>query len=244
LVSQSYPNLEIVVVDNHSKDETVEIAKRFTSKIIRSQTLRSAARNQGFRAAEGDFLLFLDADMETTDLVIEECVSTALNGGIDAVMIPEIRRGEGYWAKCREIERQLYVGDPLIESVRFVSRPSFEKIGGYDEELEAGEDWDLHARIEDSGLKVASVRAPIIHEEGRRTLREMAAKRYYYGKSMRKYIRKQSRRAAKQFVPIRPNFIRRRKILLQNPFYAAGIIFMKSVEWYTTAISLMISSLP
>jgi glycosyltransferase involved in cell wall biosynthesis len=62
--SQTYKNLEIIVVDNYSEDQTIKIAKEFTSKIFLKGPERSAQRNYGMiDVAKGIFVIYIDADM-------------------------------------------------------------------------------------------------------------------------------------------------------------------------------------
>lgn len=179
--------------------------------------------------------------MELTPKVTEECIQIAMESDIGAVMIPEIRVGKGFWAKCRAIERLTYIGDPLIESARFFRRDVFEKVGGYDEDLEACEDWDLHARIEDAGYKIRSANALMKHHEGELTLGKVVVKRYYYGKTLMNYVRKHPERARIQYMPIRLNHIRHWRILAQEPLYGCGMFIMKLVEYMATMIALLYS---
>ena len=60
---QTYPYLEIIVVDNNSKDNTKSIALNFTKLVFNKGPERSSQRNFGAKKAKGDFLLFIDADM-------------------------------------------------------------------------------------------------------------------------------------------------------------------------------------
>lgn len=63
ILSQSYKHLEIIVVDDGSKDDTVEIIKRYPVKLIQQENQgAAAARNTGIHAATGDYLHFMDAD--------------------------------------------------------------------------------------------------------------------------------------------------------------------------------------
>jgi len=240
---QTYQNIEIMIVDNYSADDTVKIAKKYDSIIVQVKALRSAARNYGAKKARGDFFFFVDADMELTPSVVEECLLEIVKGNSDAIMIPEIRIGEGFWAKSRAIERQTYIGDPLIESARFFRKKAFDKVSGYDEELEAGEDWDLHARIEDAGYKVGRIDAFMKHREGRITLASIAMKRYRYGKTLTRYIRKHPERARIQFMPIRLNYIRHWRSLARDPVPAAGFLVMKAIEYFVVMISIVVSEL-
>jgi glycosyltransferase involved in cell wall biosynthesis len=239
IVEQTYRSIEVIIVDSYSRDDTVEIANKFPSTVFRTRQLRSAARNLGAKNAKGEYLIFIDADMQLTPNVIQQCVKKSLDEKIDAIMIHEIRVATGYWGKCRAIERCMYVGNPLIESARFFSKKAFESVGGFDEDLEAGEDWDLHARVEQSGFKIGSIESYVKHNEGYVTLRAICLKRYYYGKTLSKYIEKHPDKAMVQFMPIRLDFIRNWKVLLKDPLHGTGMVLMKSIEYTTTAIAMI-----
>ncbi|HIK16972.1 MAG TPA: glycosyltransferase family 2 protein [Leptolyngbyaceae cyanobacterium M33_DOE_097] len=62
---QSYRNIEIIIIDDGSKDDSLEIIKSFGDKVIwKTGPNRGGchARNQGFSLAKGDYIQFLDAD--------------------------------------------------------------------------------------------------------------------------------------------------------------------------------------
>lgn len=64
-LGQSYPNLELIVVDDGSQDSTLEILREFHGKVQvlqREHTGIGAARNAGMEAASGEYLAFLDSD--------------------------------------------------------------------------------------------------------------------------------------------------------------------------------------
>jgi len=66
VLSQTYPNIETIIIDDGSKDNSYALAKGFASKkfIVRQQknSGASAARNHGLSIATGDYIQFLDAD--------------------------------------------------------------------------------------------------------------------------------------------------------------------------------------
>jgi len=72
---QTYKHIETIVVDNNSSDKTKDIVKSFGARVFDKGPERSAQRNFGAKKAKGDYLLFLDADMELTPGVVEECVN-------------------------------------------------------------------------------------------------------------------------------------------------------------------------
>ncbi len=59
---QTYGNIEIIVVDGYSTDDTVEIARRFGAYISMHRGERAMAKNLGLIMASGKYVLFLDSD--------------------------------------------------------------------------------------------------------------------------------------------------------------------------------------
>lgn len=79
LVSSQFAD-EIIVVDTGSTDETVQIAKKFKAKIVHSTGDSFAKwRNDGAKAANGDWLLYLDSDERITRKLADEIISTVNN---------------------------------------------------------------------------------------------------------------------------------------------------------------------
>lgn len=234
---QTYSPLEVIVVDEYSKDKTVEIACRYTEgKVYSYGPERSAKRNFGAKKAEGRCLFFVDSDMELTPNVVEECVNKVERSKAGAVIIPEISAGEGFWAKCRILERSCYIGDEVIEAARFFNREIFWKVGGYDEKMVGAEDWDLHQRVIDSGFEIARIESQIKHHEGRLQLRSLMKKKYSYSRAFRHYYQRHPHTAKKQFTPFRRAYFRNWKRFAKDPIHTLGFIILKSAE-ATAAIS-------
>jgi glycosyltransferase involved in cell wall biosynthesis len=228
--NQTYKNIEPIIVDNYSLDRTIEIAKKFGVKVLLRNLNRSEARNMGAEKSAGEFVLFIDSDMELSPEVVESCVSQT-NRRYDAVIIPEISVGDGFWAKCKALERACYIGDDWIEAARFFKREAFETVQGYDPNLEAGEDWDLSQRIRKAGFKIGRTDPLIIHHEGKLDFRKTIMKKYEYGRTLERYIRKHPERAKQQLRLIRPAFLRNRKMLLNDPVHTIGLFIMKTCEF-------------
>ena len=77
---QSYSNFEIILVDDFSKDKTVEIASKYSTRLIQTRAARTEARNIGAANSTGEWILSLDSDMEASPTVIEECVTLSRAG--------------------------------------------------------------------------------------------------------------------------------------------------------------------
>jgi len=98
--NQSHSIIEIIVIDNYSKDDTRKIAEHYGAIVVPSKSIRSKARNIGASLAKGEFILSIDSDMVLGQNVITSCLNKS-QLGYDAIIIPEVSFGQGYWAKCR-----------------------------------------------------------------------------------------------------------------------------------------------
>jgi len=147
--NQNYKNIEIIVVDDKSSDDTVEICRKYTKKIIISKKHleRSGVRNLGGYKAVGRYLFFLDADMILGKNVVFGAVKTMeKDSKLMGLYISEVILGNSFWQKCRRLERSFYDGT-VIDGVRFIRKEAFNRIGGFDEKLIGPEDWDFDKRI-------------------------------------------------------------------------------------------------
>ena len=148
---QTYPNIEAIVVDNASTDKTKEIAKEYTDLVFDKGPERSAQRNYGMiDIARGQYVMFIDADMILSPCLIEACVDELNKGESVALFISEIILGTSYWCKVRRFERSFYDGT-VIDSARIYRRDIFCQVGGFDEDIDFGEEWDIDKEVKQHG---------------------------------------------------------------------------------------------
>lgn len=232
---QTYTPIEIIVVDNHSMDNTCEIAREFTRHVYDAGPERSAQRNYGAKKAKGEYLLFLDADMVLTPDVIKECVEACAKNKIAAV-IPEQSFGSGFWARCKSLERECYLGVDWLEAARFYQKKAYAKVGGYDETLTGPEDFELSQRVKAvyGPQSVGRITAYIFHDEGNLSLVKLLRKKYYYGRKMRRY---RNLSESKPFFAKQANifrryalFFRHPQMFISDPLHAFGVLIMKTLE--------------
>jgi len=227
---QDHSPIELIVVDNHSSDGTVDVARRYADAVIEAGWERSAQRNVGMRAAHGEYVLILDSDMVLDGGVVRAALEAA-HGGVEAVAIPEESFGQGFWSACKAFERSFYTRDALVSAARFFRRQRALDIGGFDESLTGAEDWDMSMRV--GGAKpVAFATARIRHNEGRQTLRSLYEKKYYYGQSIPKFVRKHGKEALKRVSPLRPSLFGALARILRHPVLTCGLMVMKATEFF------------
>lgn len=231
LRDQSYPNVELIVVDNHSTDATVRIARDLGARVFTYGPERSAQRNHGVQQARGSYVLILDADMELTREVVAACVAALEHrADVKGIIIPEESFGQTFWAKCKALERSCYVGDDAIEAARFFDRAVFLALGGYDLGMTGPEDWDFSQRVR-RRYGLARISAPIRHNEGRLSLLKTARKKYYYAASFARYAAQNRDAVARQAnMLFRPAYFRAWRRLIRSPLLLTGMLVMRTVE--------------
>jgi len=206
---QTYPHIEIIVVDNHSKDRTMSIASKYADLCLSGGKERSAQVNLGVKKAHGEFIYRVDSDFVVEPKVVEEAVSKCTIEGFDAVCVPNTSDASvGYWAAVRKLERDCYAGDLLNVAARFIRKDAFETIGGFDENLVAGEDYDLHNRLLKYGFRIGEARFKELHIGEPTQLSEIALKYNAYGKTIMRFIHTNREKAIMQVSPLRSEEIR------------------------------------
>ena len=184
LAAQTYPHLELIVVDDGSQDGTVAVARsklnngfRHPWRIIELGNNRgpSAARNVGLRAAAGEWVQFLDSDdfmaPEKLERQMQHCVSArpTLSAVYSAWRRCYCDDGEivleGELAPPRQPAQEpvmclVGIDRPLLGS-GIARRSSLEQIGGFDESLRFWECEELFARLAKVGrLEVVASSEP------------------------------------------------------------------------------------
>ncbi len=145
---------EVIVVDDGSTDATAEIARRGGARVV-SVVVRqiAAARNAGARVANGEMLVFVDADTIVQPQVFQEAVAAmregAVGGGASAVFEANAPRwahaaiGFAAWI--------LRTAGWAAGCFFFVRRAPFERVGGFDERYFASEEIHLSRALKRLG---------------------------------------------------------------------------------------------
>ncbi len=245
ITKQSYKNIGLLVIDNSSTDSTKDIAFEYTKNVFDKGPERSAQRNFGVKKAKGEYVLIIDSDMELTQDVVKACVEKSQSDSeAQAIIIPEESFGTGFWAQCKRLERSFYVGVDGIEAPRFFEKKLYQRIGGYNETMTGGEDWELSERIAQY-TNIIRIGEFIMHNEGRFSLRAALKKKAYYtnGFTQYYYVNRNPRSVGTKSIG---NILKYYKIyfshplrLFKNPLYGIGMLFMKTLEFGVAGIGLL-----
>jgi glycosyltransferase involved in cell wall biosynthesis len=157
--SQRWPDLEIIVVDDGSVDDTGRVLEELAGPALRvirqGNAGPAAARNAGIDAARGEWVAFLDADdlwlpgklCDQFD-ELHRYPLASFSYSDELLRFPDASQSE---LKCRKLELPLLLeliwgnlfGTPTV----VVRRDCFETVGFFDTSLRTGEDWDMWLRL-------------------------------------------------------------------------------------------------
>jgi glycosyltransferase involved in cell wall biosynthesis len=168
VLEQTYSNLEVIVVDDGSKDNTQEVLRGYGTRIRNIQQENAGqmvARNRGIQEASGEIICFLDSD----DLWLPRCVERHVQvlEKAPAEVPCSLANGWLYFADGRRmtsfqnshlfpsLDEGLCLNIPDILSSRFVMfcqfiairREALQKAHGFDEDLKFMEDYALPLRL-------------------------------------------------------------------------------------------------
>jgi len=240
MMAQTYPNIEVIVVDNHSKDGTQEIAKRLGARLIVAGKERSQQTNLGSRQALGEYFYRTDADFVFDPTLVYEAVNK-IREGFQAVVVhgtsdPTV----SFWAKVRKAERDCFEGDWAHTAACFFTGKAFETVGGFNEGLTAFEDYDIHNRFLRAGYSIGRVSAKAYHLGEPKTLAELVRKYIYYGnrKNLVEFASQNPGKGLWQISPLRLVYLRK---LRKFGLYFFPFLVYHYVKYWSAFIGFVLS---
>ncbi|MDO8664757.1 MAG: glycosyltransferase [Candidatus Liptonbacteria bacterium] len=178
-IAQTYQHIEIIVVDNASKDRTKEILEPYVAegkvRYLYNETNRGAAgaRNVGIHEAKGEYIALLDSD----DIFLPEKVERQVayleaHPECDVCYCALYHFYDGKPEKLLKLDYSYYSGDsvfPMLFQKNFINpgttmlrRSVFEKAGYFDESYRHSEDFEFFLRIAFQGYRVNFLSEPLL----------------------------------------------------------------------------------
>ncbi len=159
LHNQDYDgDYEIIVSDSDSDDNTIDLIRDSVNKVVNAGRGVSKARNAGAMEAEGDILLFIDADTSLLYNGIRSFENAFNDKEVVAAtcnvipLSPNLEDFLPYWAFTQFVKQSIKMGNPKLPGLCMGCRKSeFMEINGFDERLGTGEDFDFSSRISKLG---------------------------------------------------------------------------------------------
>lgn len=170
-LAQTHHDLEIVVIDDGSSDNlTVNLLNNNhweRTRILRQENMGpAAARNEGIRAANGEFILPLDADDRIDPSYVEKTLAVMHSQpGVGIVYTKALLFGlqQGPWDYLT-YSLQAMVINNVISNTALYRKSDWEQVGGYTESMRHGvEDYDFWIKLLSIGIEVHQIDEYLLH---------------------------------------------------------------------------------
>jgi glycosyltransferase involved in cell wall biosynthesis len=194
LLRLDYPDYEVIYVDDGSTDDSLQIAKRYESRLrIVAQENRglSVARNVGAHAATGAIVAYIDSDAYADPDWLRFLVLRLQSGGFAGVGGPNLTPpGDGQLAQwigyCPGNPTHVLEDDVRADHIAGVNmafrRDLLLELGGFDPvHRAAGDDVDICWRFRDAGYELAFAPAAVVWHHRRPSLRRYLKQQWGYG---------------------------------------------------------------
>ncbi len=161
VLSQDYPDMEVIVVNDGSTDNTQEVSSRYHGKITFIEQPNggcSTARNAGLNVASGEYIAFLDSDdslLPGSLLVRAQYLDNHPEVGMVCGDVIEMYNERDQRLKSLRINPPKKPGNFRWETIEFcattssvmVRKPCFVKTGNFETTLRQGQDWHMWVRL-------------------------------------------------------------------------------------------------
>jgi glycosyltransferase involved in cell wall biosynthesis len=191
----NYPNYEVILVDDGSKDSTPQFAAEFPEvTYIRQKNMGlSYARNVGARRASGEIVAYTDADCVVDEDWLRCLVEAMKSQGVDAVGGPNITpHADGWAAHCVAASpgnpSHVMLDDCRAEHIPGCNmafrRDRLMELGGFDAQYRvAGDDVDLCWRLLDQGRSIGYAGGGFVWHHRRETVAAFMKQQIGYGRA-------------------------------------------------------------
>ncbi len=162
MLGQTYKNIEVIIIDDKSKDDTAKIGSYYAKKDKRVKFVKNKTnlgiggnRSKGIELAEGKYICWQDADDISTPnriklqvAILEKYPKVGVVGGWLKFFSS---RGDGvvrkYSANDKELRSKIFMYNPVAQPASMFKAECFKKVGGYSKKYKVSEDLEMLFRV-------------------------------------------------------------------------------------------------
>jgi glycosyltransferase involved in cell wall biosynthesis len=173
VLGQNYSNLEYIIIDGGSTDNSVEIIKKYENQLTfwvsEKDSGQSNAINKGIKKASGDIIAWLNSDDMYLPNILQE-ISVVFENGFNGILYGECihfedrptnieTRGSSVIENAKK--KSLSMVDFLIQPATFWCKDTWEKVGPLNENSHFAFDWEWFLKAEKLGVAFKGIKKPL-----------------------------------------------------------------------------------
>ena len=197
LSSQTYRDYEVLVVDEHSTDHTLQIVQKYPTRVFQNSPARNPC-NRGIEEARGKIVAFIDSDCIAPPDWLTRIVEHFGEGGVAAVGGEEFSPStSNYWPRCfealRKMEKKFLFHWGSLEQVSTCNvayrKDALLEVGGFHDDLFHGEETELNWRLTKSKWKIVFDPKLAVQHNRRSTLGKYLKQQFSAGIGVGRLVR-------------------------------------------------------
>ena len=236
--NQSYPNIEILLIESKKSHKTLEIAHKYHCSVFcLYKQNRTVATNVGIKMANGKYIHKVDSDLVLDPNLILEAVDKCEKENYDAISVscpPDPHMS--FWAKVRVLEKDCYNHHIFHYGANFFRKDIIQVIGDLNESMVLGEYYDFYNRLVRANFTVGMIDSQKIHIEEPKSLKEIFVKQFHYGQTLEEFFKVNRGVGLVQMSPLGKPHLKSCKKFAQTPLLTLGYIIYSFI-YYSSSIS-------
>lgn len=188
--------LRAISYQNYIQFETILVEETDTGHS------KSQARNYGATKARGKYLVHIDVDYVLAPSVLRKCLEYINRLKARTIILQEsVVASKNIWQQARALEKDVLSQNKFLSTPQVIQKKLFEEIGGFDEEIDALDDWVLNIKLDRVGVKPYKIITPKTFVYESTNIVEIIKRRFNKGRYLKPFIKKYGKVAQTAIFP-------------------------------------------
>ena len=211
LSKQDYKQFEIILVEES-----------------KTNLSKSLARNYGARKAKGKYLVHIDTDYLVAPTILQRCHRLITQKGAKTITLREsVAPSKNIWQKARRLEKEILSQNIHLSTPQIIEKRLFEKIGGFDERVDALDDWVLNIKLAKEKVPAYEIASPLTYIYEPTNIFEIIKRRYKKGQNLKPFKEKYGTVPQIAILPLIKTYTQNINLINKSPIAFISLIVLK-----------------